>query len=148
MSLKQNITDDMKTAMRAGDKQRLGVIRLLLAAVKQVEVDERIEALNDEQIIAVLDKMVKQRRESINQYQKAGRDDLADQESYEIGVLQEYLPAALDEAEIAQMVDQAISASGASAMQDMGKVMAVLKPQMQGRADMSAVSALVKQKLG
>jgi len=148
MSLKDRVTEDMKSAMRSGDKRRLGVIRLLLAAVKQREVDERIPALDDDQVIATLDKMVKQRRESISQYEKAGRTDLADQEHYEISVLQEYLPAALSEAEIDALIDAAVADTGASSIKDMGKVMGILKPQMQGRADMGAVSARIKARLG
>jgi uncharacterized protein YqeY len=148
MSLKQRITDDMKSAMRAGDKRRLAVIRLILAAIKQREVDDRIDSLNDDQVLAALDKMVKQRRESVAQYEKAGRTDLAEQESYEIGILQDYLPAALDESEIEAMIAAAIAESDAASVKDMGKVMALLKPQMQGRADMAAVSAKVKSKLG
>jgi uncharacterized protein YqeY len=136
----------MKTAMKGGDKPRLAVIRLINAAIKQREVDERIE-LSDEQVLAVLDKMVKQRRDSVAQYEQAGRNELADQEQFEIGIIQEYLPAALSEDEIATLVDQAIAASDASGMQAMGKVMGILKPQLQGRADIGAVSALVKQKL-
>ncbi|BCU07050.1 hypothetical protein Atep_17270 [Allochromatium tepidum] len=137
----------MKTAMKAGDKAKLGVIRLMLAAVKQREVDERIE-LDDAQTLAVLDKMVKQRRDSISQYESAGREDLAEVERFEVGVIQDYLPAALSDAEIAALLEEAIAASGAAAMSDMGKVMNVLRPQIQGRADMGAVSALVKQRLG
>lgn len=148
MSLKQTITEDMKSAMRAGDKRRLAVIRLLQAAIKQLEVDQRIDALSDEQVIQALDKMIKQRRESISQYEKAGRDDLAEQEHFEISVLQEYLPAALSDTEITAMIEEAITESAASSMKDMGKVMGLLKPRMQGRADMSAVSATIKQRLG
>ncbi|WP_275096316.1 GatB/YqeY domain-containing protein [Sedimenticola hydrogenitrophicus] len=145
--LKQRIQDDMKSAMKGGDKPRLGVIRLLMAAIKQREVDERIE-LDDAQILAVLDKMVKQRRDSINQYEQAGRPELAEQEAFEITVLQGYLPEALSEAEIAAMIREAIQATGAESVRDMGKVMGQLKPKMQGRADMGAVSALIKQLLG
>jgi uncharacterized protein len=145
--LKSRLQDDMKTAMKAGDKPRLGVIRLMLAAIKQREVDERIE-LDDAQTLAVLDKMVKQRRDSISQYEGAGREDLAEVERFEVGVIQGYLPAALSDAEIAALLEEAIAASGAAAMSDMGKVMNVLRPQIQGRADMGAVSALVKQRLG
>ena len=145
--LRQSIPDDMKAAMKSGDKRKLGVIRLLLAAIKQREVDERIE-LDDEQILAVLDKMVKQRRDSITQYEQAGRDELAEQEKFEIGILQEYLPEALSEAEITDLVKQAIADAGAESMRDMGKVMGQLKPKLQGRADMGAVSATVKQLLG
>jgi len=145
-SLKQRITDEMKDAMRAGDKARLGTIRLILAAIKQVEVDTR-EELDDAKVLAILDKMVKQRRESISQYEGAGRQDLADKEAAEVTVIQEYLPAALGEDEIAAEIEKAIAESGASAMQDMGKVMGLLKPRLQGRADMGAVSGLVKAKL-
>lgn len=145
--LKQRIQDDMKSAMKGGDKRRLGAVRLVLAAIKQREVDERIE-LNDEQVLAVLDKMVKQRRDSIDQYQQAGREDLAEQEQFEIEVLQGYLPEALSDAEIEALIAEAITATGAESMRDMGKVMGQLKPQLQGRADIGAVSALVKQKLG
>ena len=144
--LKQRIQDDMKTAMRGGDKPKLGVIRLVLAAIKQREVDERIE-LDDDQILATLDKMVKQRRESISQYEKAGRDELAAQEKFEIEVLQEYLPEALSEDEINGLIEEAIASTGAESIRDMGKVMGQLKPKMQGRADMGAVSALIKQRL-
>lgn len=145
--LKQQLQDDMKAAMKAGEKTRLGVIRLIRAAVKQREVDERID-LDDAQVLAVLDKMLKQRRDSITQYDAAGRKDLADVERAEIDVIQTYLPAALAESEIATLIDQAIAASGATAMSDMGKVMAILRPQIQGRADMGAVSAHVKERLG
>ena len=147
MSLKARIQEDMKTAMRGGDKRRLGVIRLLLAAIKQREVDERIE-LDDTQVLAVLDKMVKQRRESLDQYQKANRSDLADQESYEIDVLQTYLPKPLTAAEIEALITDAVASTGASGIKDMGKVMAILKPQLQGRADMGAVSGQIKARLG
>ncbi|AKH21513.1 GatB/YqeY domain-containing protein [Sedimenticola thiotaurini] len=145
--LKQRIQDDMKSAMKGGDKARLGVIRLLMAAIKQREVDERVE-LDDEQILAVLDKMVKQRRDSISQYEQAGRAELAEQEAFEITVLQDYLPEALSEDEISNMISEVIQATGATSLRDMGKVMGQLKPKMQGRADMGAVSALIKQKLG
>ncbi len=145
--LKQQLTDAMKAAMKGGDKSRLGVVRLMLAAIKQREVDERIE-LDDSQVLAVLDKMVKQRRDSIQQYGDAGRDDLAAQESAEIEVIQEFLPEAMSEAEIAALVDAAISETGAESMRDMGKVMGIVKPQVQGRADVGLVSGLVKQKLG
>jgi len=145
--LKQRIQEEMKSAMKGGDKPRLGVIRLLMAAIKQREVDERIE-LDDEQILQVLDKMVKQRRDSITQYQDAGRTELAEQEAFEVSILQEYLPEALGEEEIADMIRQAISETGAESMRDMGKVMGRLKPKMQGRADLGAVSALIKQQLG
>lgn len=144
--LKQDIQADMKAAMKGGDKPRLAAVRLILAAIKQREVDERIE-LNDEQVLAVLDKMVKQRRDSIAQYEEAGREDLAQQERYEVDVLQAYLPEALSEQEVADLIDQAIAETGASSMKDMGKLMGWLKPKLQGRADMGAVSGLVKQKL-
>ncbi len=147
LALQNKIREDMKTAMKAGDKVRLGVIRLILAAVKQREVDERIE-LDDAQVLVVLDKMVKQRRDSIAQYSAAGREDLADVERFEVDVIQGYLPAALSEAEIGALLESAVAQSGASVMGDMGKVMAILKPQIQGRADMGAVSALVKRRLG
>ena len=145
--LKQQIQGDMKTAMKAGEKARLGVIRLILAAIKQREVDERIE-LDDAQVLAVLDKMLKQRRDSIAQYSGAGREDLAEVERFEVGVIQGYLPAALTDEEIARLIEDAVSASAAVAMSDMGKVMAILRPQVQGRADMGAVSARIKQRLG
>ena len=136
----------MKTAMKAGDKRRLGAVRLILAAVKQREVDERKE-LNDPEVLAVLEKMLKQRRDSISQYEQAGRTDLAEQEAFEVGVIQGYMPAALGDAEIAALIEEAIAATGAKAMADMGKVMAIVKPKIQGRADMGAVSARVKQRL-
>lgn len=144
--LKDRITDDMKAAMKGGDKPRLGVIRLILAAIKQIEVDERIE-LDDTRVLSVLDKMVKQRRDSITQYENAGRTELADQEKFEIGIIQEYLPEQLGEADIAALIDEAIQATGAASMKDMGKLMGMLKPKLQGRADMGAVSAQIKQKL-
>ena len=145
--LKQRVQEDMKTALKAGDKRRLGVVRLILAAIKQREVDERIE-LDDTQVLMVLDKMVKQRRDSVSQYSAAGREDLAEVERYEIEVCQGYLPKALTESEIADLINAAIAATGATGMKDMGKVMAELRPQVQGRADMGAVSALIKQRLG
>ena len=144
--LTQQIRDDMKAAMKGGDKPRLGVIRLILAAVKQKEVDERIE-LNDEQVLAILDKMVKQRRDSITQYEDARRTELADQEKFEITIIQDYLPEQLDEASILEMIDEAIAQTGASSMKDMGKLMGILKPKLQGRADMGQASGLIKQKL-
>jgi hypothetical protein len=143
---KQRIQDDVKAAMRAKDKPRLATLRLITAAIKQREVDERIE-LDDTQVLAILDKMIKQRRDSIAQYEQAGRTDLAEQEASEIAVIQEYLPAGLGEDEILAMIEQAIQTTGATGMQDMGKIMAQLKPKMQGRADMGQVSKLVKQKL-
>ncbi len=146
MSLKDNLQQDMKQAMRGGDKRRLGVIRLIMAAIKQREVDERIE-LDDSQVTAVLDKMAKQRRESIEQYEKAGRDDLTAQETFELEVLQAYLPEPLGGAEIDAMIEEAIQATGAASMKDMGKVMGQLKPRLQGRADMGAVSGKIKARL-
>ncbi len=144
--LKDRIREDMKTAMKGGDKARLVVIRSIMAAIKQREIDERIELDND-QVIVVLDKMLKQRRESIRQYKDAQRDDLAEIEESEILVIQDFLPQALGEDEIEAMINAAIADSGAESMKDMGKVMAVLKPQMQGRADMSLVSAKIKAAL-
>ena len=146
MSVKERLQQDMKDAMRGGDKRRLGVIRLVLAAIKQREVDERTE-LDDDQVLAVLDKMAKQRRESIDQYGKAGRDDLVEQEQFELDVLKTYLPEQLTEAEIQSLIDEALAATGAGSMKDMGKVMGVLKPRLAGRADMGAVSALIKARL-
>ena len=145
--LKQQITDAMKAAMKGGDKSRLSVVRLMLAAIKQHEVDERIE-LDDSQVLAVLDKMVKQRRDSIQQYGDAGRDDLAAIEAAEIEVTQEFLPAALSDDEINAIIEAAIAKTGAGSMRDMGKVMSIVKPQVQGRADVGQVSGRVKQKLG
>ncbi len=145
--LKSRIQEDMKSAMKAGEKERLGVIRLMLAAIKQKEVDDRIE-LTDDAVLAVLDRMVKQRRESISQYESAQRTDLAEVERAEIGVIQNYLPQPLTEAEIRSMVEAAIRESGAQGPAGMGKVMALLKGPMQGRADMTQVSAMVKSQLG
>lgn len=136
----------MKSAMREKDKPRLGVIRLVMAAIKQREVDERID-LDDTQILAVMDKMIKQRRDSEQQFKDAGRQELADQESYEITVLHEFMPAGLNDEEIANIISEAMESTGASSMQDMGKVMAIVKPQIQGRADMGAVSQQVKSSL-
>lgn len=147
MSLKDSLQEDMKTAMRAGDKPRLAVIRLINAAIKQREVDERI-TLDDAQVTAVLDKMVKQRRESLGHYEQAGRDDLANQEKFEIEVIQHYLPEPLGEAELDALIDAAMAQTGAASIKDMGKVMGILKPQIQGRADMAAVSARIKARLG
>jgi uncharacterized protein len=147
MSLRVQITEDMKAAMRAKDSARLNAIRLLLAAMKQREVDERIE-LSDVQVIEVIEKMLKQRRDSINQYQAANRQDLADAEKYEVGVLSTYLPQPLDEAEIATLLDAAIAETGAAGVKDMGKVMALIKPQIIGRADVGKVSGLIKARLG
>ena len=146
MSLKAKITEDMKAAMRAKDAPRLSAIRLLLAAMKQREVDERIE-LSDADILAIIDKMLKQRRDAVTQYEAGGRQDLADVEKFEIGVLSGYMPQQLSEAEIAGEVAAALAAAGAKGMQDMGKVMALLKPKLAGRADMAKVSSLVKAKL-
>ncbi len=147
MSIKDRIQQDMKDAMRARDKARLATIRLIMAAIKQREVDERIE-LDDTQVITVLDKMIKQRRESISQFEKAGRDDLIAQEQEEITIIAPYLPTALSEDEIRQLIDAAMQSTGASTVKDMGKVMAELKPKLAGRADMGAVSALIKARLG
>ena len=144
--LKTTINNAMKDAIRAKDKARLTTIRLALSAIKQVEVDTRTE-LDDATILAILDKMVKQRRESIKMYEEAGRQELADVEHAEIEVLQEFLPQALSEEEINQLIEQAISQSGAESMRDMGKVMGILKPQLQGRADMGKVSGLIKNRL-
>ena len=146
VSLKTQIIEDMKTAMRARETARLGAIRLLLAALKQREVDERIE-LTDADVLAIIDKMLKQRRDSISQYKAANRQDLVDVEEFEVSVLQTYMPQQMNEAEIAAAVDQAISASGAAGVKDMGKVMAILKPQLAGRADLGKVSGLVKAQL-
>ena len=147
MSLKTRITDDMKAAMRAKDVPRLAAIRLLLAAIKQKEVDERVE-LTDIDVISIIDKMIKQRRDSITQYEAGRRQDLADAEKSEIAVLQAYMPQALSEAEIATAVDEAVRAAGARAIADMGKVMTLLKPRLAGKADLGKVSALVKARLG
>lgn len=146
MSLKDQLKDQQKLAMLAKDKARLGAIRLLMAEIKQREVDTRVE-LGDQEILAVVTKMVKQRRDSITQFEAAGRQDLADKESAEIVVLQEFLPQQLTAAEIAALIEQAVAESGAAVMADMGKVMAVLKPKIQGRADVGAVSAQVKTRL-
>lgn len=146
MSLKEQITNDMKAAMRAHETARLGTIRLLLAAIKQREVDERI-TLDDAGITAVIDKMIKQRRDSISQFKTAGRDDLVSRESAEVAVLSAYMPAQLSDAQIAAEVQAAIIQAGASGAQDMGKVMGVLKPKLAGRADMTAVSARVRAAL-
>jgi len=145
-TLKERIQEDMKTAMRAQEKQRLGTIRLILAAIKQREVDERIE-LSDDDVLQILDKLTKQRRESITQYQKAKRQDLVEQEEFELGIIQEYLPAALSEKEVDALIAAAIESTGASSMKDMGKVMGQLKPQIQGRADGAVVSQKVKARL-
>ena len=146
MSLKQQITDDMKTAMRAKETARLGAIRLLLAAMKQREVDERIE-LSDADVIAIIEKMNKQRRDSISQYEAAGRQNLADVEKFEMSVLATYMPQQLSEAEIIAAITEAVAISGAASPQDMGKVMGIVKPKLAGRADMGKVSALIKAQL-
>ena len=147
MALKDRITEDMKTAMRAGDKERLATVRLLLAAIKQREVDERI-TLDDDQVLAVIEKMIKQRREAISQFESGGRSDLVAKENAEIRVLQGYLPAQLTPAEVDALIAEAIAATGAASIKDMGKVMGFVKPKAQGRTDMGALSARIKQKLG
>ncbi|MGD8908003.1 MAG: GatB/YqeY domain-containing protein [Chromatiales bacterium] len=144
--LKTRIQDDIKAAMKAKEKARLATLRLISAAIKQREVDERTE-LDDTQVLAVLEKMIKQRRDSIAQYQNAGRQELAEQEQSEIAVIEAYMPESLSDEEIAAMIEAAISEADATSMRDMGKVMGLLKPQMQGRADIGKVSGLVKQKL-
>jgi uncharacterized protein len=143
MSLKERITEDMKASMRSGDKERLAGIRLILAAIKQREVDERIQ-LDDTQVLAVLDKMIKQRRESITQFQAGNRADLVAKESAELAVLLAYLPAQLSDAEVESAIRAAIASTGATTMKDMGKVMAAVKPQVQGRTDMGALSTRIK----
>jgi uncharacterized protein YqeY len=147
MALKDRITEDMKTAMRAGEKERLATIRLILSAIKQREVDERI-TLDDSQVLAVIEKMVKQRKESIAQFEAGGRADLVAKEAAEIVVLQTYMPAQLSEAELDALITEAIASTGAATIKDMGKVMGVVKAKAQGRADMGAVGARIKQKLG
>jgi len=146
MSLKQQISDDMKAAMRARETARLGALRLLLAAMKQREVDERIE-LSDADVVAIIEKMNKQRRDSISQYEAAGRQDLADAEKFEMSVLATYMPQQLTETEIIAIVKETVAAAGAAGPQDMGKVMGLIKPKLSGRADMSKVSALIKVQL-
>ena len=145
-ALQDQIQDAMKTAMKSGDKERLAVIRLMMSAMKQIEVDERIE-LDDNRVLGVLDKMVKQRRESISQFQAGGRDDLADKELAEIDTISDFLPQALTEAEIETIINSAITETGAASMKDMGKVMGIVKPQITGRADMGAVSGKIKSLL-
>jgi len=147
VTLKERITEDMKAAMRAKDAPRLSAIRLLLAAMKQREVDERV-TLSDADVVSIAEKLIKQRRESIVQYEAAGRNDLAEGEKFELTILSGYLPQQLGEAEIGQAIAAAVAESGAAGVKDMGKVMALLKPRLAGRADMSRVSALVKAKLG
>jgi len=146
MSLKSRIQDDVKSAMRAHEREQLAVLRLVTAAIKQIEVDQRIE-LNDEQVLAVLDKMVKQRRESLEQYEKACREDLAAQERFELDLIQGYLPDPLGEAELAALIQSTVAKVGAETIRDMGSVMNALRPQVQGRADMKAVSQAVKNQL-
>jgi len=145
--LKERITEDMKTAMRAGEKDRLATIRLVLAAVKQIEVDERI-TLDDARMLSVLEKMVKQRKESIAQFESGGRADLVAKEAAELAVIQAYLPAQLSEGELDALIAEAIASTGAATIKDMGKVMGVVKSKAAGRADMGAVGARIKQKLG
>jgi uncharacterized protein YqeY len=147
MALKERITEDMKTAMRAGEKERLATIRLALAAIKQREVDERI-TLDDDQILAVVEKMIKQRREAITQFESGGRADLVAKEKAEIAVLLGYLPAQMSDADLDALIAEAIAATGASSVKDIGKVMGFVNPKAQGRADMGAVSARIRQKLG
>jgi uncharacterized protein len=147
MALKDRITEDMKTAMRAGDKERLATVRLLLAAIKQREVDERI-TLDDDQVLAVIEKMIKQRREAVSQFESGGRSDLVAKENAEIRVLQGYLPVQLTPAEVDALIAEAIATTGAASIKDMGKVMGYGKPKAQGRTDMGALSARIKQKLG
>jgi uncharacterized protein YqeY len=146
MSLKDQITDDMKAAMRAKESERLNTIRLLIAEIKRKEVDERIE-LTDAQVLAVVEKMIKQRKDSITQFENGGRQDLADKEKSELAILSAYMPAGLSDEEVAAEVAAAVAASGAAGPQDMGKVMGILKPKLAGRADMTAVSAQVKKAL-
>jgi hypothetical protein len=146
MSLKDRITEDMKTAMRAGEKERLATIRLILSAVKQREVDERI-TLDDSQVLAAIEKMIKQRKEAITQFEAGGRADLVAKETAEIAILQAYLPAQMSDAEIDALIAEVIASTGAASIKDMGKVMGAVKAKAQGRADMGAVSARIKQKL-
>jgi len=146
MSLKERITDDMKAAMRAGEKERLGLIRMITSAIKQREVDERI-VLDDIQVLSVLEKMIKQRKESLVQFQAGNRQDLAEKEAAEITLLQGYLPSQLSAAEIDALINEAVAATGAASIKDMGKVMAAIKAKAQGRADMAKVGAIIKAKL-
>jgi uncharacterized protein len=147
MSLKERITEDMKAAMRSGERERLGVIRLITSAIKQREVDERI-VLDDTQVLSVLEKMIKQRKESVAQFQAGNRQDLVDKENSEITLLQGYMPSQLSDAELDSLIGEAVAATGASSIKDMGKVMAIIKAKAQGRADMAAVGAKIKAKLG
>ncbi len=147
MPLKERITDDMKAAMRSGEKERLGLIRMITSAIKQREVDERI-TLDDTQVLSVLEKMIKQRKESLVQFQAGNRQDLVAKEAAEITLLQGYLPSPLSDAEVDTLIDEAVSAAGASSIKDMGKVMAIIKSKAQGRADLGKVGAKIKAKLG
>jgi len=146
MSLKLQLTDDMKTAMKSGDKERLGVIRLINAAIKQREVDERIQ-LDDTQVLSVLEKMLKQRRDSVSQFQAAGRTDLADKETFEIGVIQSYMPAQLSAAEVDAIIAATVAEAGATGPKDMGKVMGLVRPKVAGKTDMGKLSEIIKSKL-
>ena len=145
-ALKTRITDDVKTAMRSKDKERLGTLRLLTAAIKQIEVDKRIE-LDDEQVVAVIEKMLKQRKDSIEQFEKAGRNELAEIEIKEVAILKEFMPEQMSDADVDALIDEAIATTGASEMKEMGKVMGILKPKLAGKADMGAVSGKIKAKL-
>ena len=147
MSLKERITEDMKAAMRSGEKERLGVIRLITSAIKQREVDERI-VLDDTQVLSVLEKMIKQRKESVTQFQAGNRQDLVDKENAEITLLQGYMPSQLSDTELDALIGEAVASTGASSIKDMGRVMAIIKTKAQGRADMAAVGAKIKAKLG
>ena len=147
MSLKERITEDMKAAMRAGEKQRLGLIRMITSAIKQREIDERI-LLDDPQVLSVLEKMIKQRKESLVHFQAGNRQDLVEKEAAEITLLQGYLPAPLSASEIEALIDEAVASTGAASVKDMGRVMAIVKGKAQGRADMAAVGAKIKAKLG
>jgi uncharacterized protein len=146
-TLKERINDDVKAAMRSGERERLGVIRMITAAIKQREVDERI-SLDDAQVLSVLEKMIKQRKESVEQFKAGNRQDLADKEAAEITLLQGYMPSQLSPAELDALINEAVAATGAASIKDMGKVMAVIKTKAQGRADMGAVGAKIKAKLG
>lgn len=145
-ALKIRITDDVKTAMRSKNKERLGTLRLLTAAIKQIEVDQRIE-LDDDNIVAIIEKMLKQRKDSIEQFEKAGRNELAEIEIKEVAILKEFMPEQLSDADVDALIDEAIASTGAEAMKDMGKVMGMLKPKLAGKADMGAVSGKIKAKL-
>ena len=145
-ALKTRINDDVKTAMRSKDKDRLGTLRLLTAAIKQIEVDKRIE-LDDEQVVTVIEKMLKQRKDSIEQFEKAGRNELAEIEIKEVAILKEFMPEQMSDADVDSLIDEAIASTGAETMKDMGKVMGLLKPQLSGKADMGAVSGKIKAKL-